>query len=220
MTGADALWLTIRVALAATFIACIGGVSVAALLTRRRFIGRDLIDSILTAPMVLPPTVLGYYVLVALGARSPIGKLYESITGTTIVFSATGAIVAAAIGAFPMVARTSRAAFEAVDPRLVAASRTLGASPLRSLLTIEIPLAARGIIAGTTLGFARALGDFGVTLMVAGDIPGKTQTASLYIYDAIQAQRSSDAVAVIVVLTLFAIVPLYFVNKLSKPSHG
>lgn len=215
----EPLVLSLQVATVATLLATVLGVAIGALLSKR-FPGRDVLDALLTAPMVLPPTVLGYYVLVALGARSPIGRLYESLTGSTIVFTATGAIVAASIGAFPLVARTSRAAFESVDPRLVAASRTLGASPLRALLTIEVPLASRGIIAGTTLGFARALGDFGVTLMVAGDIPGKTQTASLYIYDAIQSQRSSDAILVIAILTLFAIGPLYFVNKLSKPHHG
>lgn len=208
------LFLSIEVAILAIAISGVLGVALAALLSRAHVPGRDLIDVIVTAPMILPPTVLGYYVLVTLGRASPIGRAYEALTGGTIVFSVTGAVIAAVIGALPMVVKSARVAFESIDPTLVLAARTLGASPLRAFLTVEVPLAARGIVAGLMLGFARALGDFGVTLMVAGNIPGQTQTAALAIYDAIQASREADALGMIVVLTIVGVVPLYVATKL------
>ncbi len=210
------LLLSLRVATTAVLIATVLGVALGALLAARRFPGRDVIDVLLTAPMVLPPTVLGYYVLVALGRRSAVGRAFEALFGASIVFTTTGAIVAATIGALPIIMKAARASLEAVDPTLVAAARTLGATPLRAFTTVLLPLASRGILAGVMLGFARALGDFGVTLMVAGDIPGETQTASLAIYDAIQARRDDEAVAMIAVLTAVALVILYAVGKLGQ----
>src|SRR5688572_2852435 len=198
------LLLSFQIAAIATLLASMVGIALAALLLRR-FPGRDLLDVLLTTPMVLPPTVLGYYVLVALGRRSSIGQAFESLTGSSIVFTRTGAVIAASIGALPLVVKAARAALEGVDPNLLRAARTLGAAPLRVFFTIRLPLAASGVLAGVMLGFARALGDFGVTLMVAGDIPGETQTASLAIYDAIQANRDADAVGMIAVLSAFAI---------------
>jgi len=212
------LLLSFEIAAAATGVATLLGIALAMLLTKR-FPGRDLIDVLLTAPMVLPPTVLGYYVLVALGRRSSLGQAYEHLTGSSIVFTRFGAVIAASIGALPLVVKAARAALQGVDPNLIKAARTLGASPLRVFWTIRLPLAAPGVLAGVMLGFARALGDFGVTLMVAGDIPGETQTASLAIYDAIQANREADAVGMILVLSAFAIVVLYAVNKLTPPPH-
>jgi molybdate transport system permease protein len=210
------LFLSFEVAAIALVIAALCGVSLAALLANGRVPGGDLLDGIITAPMVLPPTVLGYYVLVLLGRRSALGRIFESVTGSSIVFSKTGAVVAATIGALPLVVMTSRAALESVDRTLVAAARTLGASRFRAFLTVEIPIAAPGIAAGLMLGFARSLGDFGVTLMVAGDIPGETQTASLAIYDAIQANREGDALGMIVVLTIAAVGVLYAAGKLTR----
>lgn len=207
-------------ATAGTAIAIVVGVGVALLLATKRFPGRDLLDVLLTAPMVLPPTVLGYYVLVALGRRSAIGEAFESLTGHSIVFTKTGAIVAAGIGAFPLVVKSARAALEGVDRTLLLAARTLGAGPVRAFFSVHLPLAARGMIAGAMLAFARALGDFGVTLMVAGDIPGETQTASLAIYDALQARRDHDAIAMVVLLTAVAIGLLYGVNKLGRGSDA
>lgn len=212
------LLLSFQIAAIATLVASIVGIALAALLLRR-FPGRDLLDVLLTTPMVLPPTVLGYYVLVALGRRSSIGQAFESLTGSSIVFTRTGAVIAASIGALPLVVKAARAALEGVDPNLLRAARTLGAAPLRVFFTIRLPLAASGVLAGVMLGFARALGDFGVTLMVAGDIPGETQTASLAIYDAIQANRDADAVGMIAVLSAFAILVLYGVNKLTARPH-
>jgi len=209
------LLLSVQVALLATAVAGVLGIAIATLLAVRRFPGRDVLDVVITAPMVLPPTVLGYYVLVAIGRRSAIGIAYESLTGSSIVFTRTGAVVAAAIGALPLVVKSARAALEGVDPTLVRAARTLGAGPTRAFFTVHLPLAAGGIVAGLMLALARSLGDFGVTLMIAGDIPGETQTASLAIYDAIQSNRDADAAGMIAVLTAFAIATLYVVNKLS-----
>ncbi|HVU02636.1 MAG TPA: molybdate ABC transporter permease subunit [Polyangiaceae bacterium] len=210
------LVLSFEVAFAATLVATVLGLGIAAALAKGRVPGGDLFDGVITAPMVLPPTVLGYYVLVGFGRRSAIGRLFEAVTGTSIVFTLTGAILAATIGALPLVVMASRAALEGVDPTLVRAARTLGASPLRAFLTVELPLSLPGISAGVLLGFARSLGDFGVTLMVAGDIPGKTQTASLAIYDAIQANREEDALLMILVLTVVAVAVLYVARKLSR----
>jgi molybdate transport system permease protein len=200
---------------AAIVLAGVIGTALAALLAFKRFPGRDVVDVIVTAPMVMPPTVLGYYVLVALGRRSPIGQAWEAITGSSIVFTGTGATIAATIVALPLVAKSARAALEGVDATLVSAARTLGASPVRAFFTIQLPLAAPGIVAGLVLGFARSLGEFGVTLMVAGNLPGETQTASLAIYDAIQAGRDHDALALVLILSALAIVALYGVTKLT-----
>lgn len=214
------LALSLRVATIGTAIAVVLGISIAFLLATRKFPGRDVLDVIFTAPMVMPPTVLGYYVLVALGRRSAIGRAFESITGETIVFTSTGAVVAASIGAFPIIVKSARAALEGVDRTLLMAARTLGAGPWRAFFSVHLPLAGRGIVAGSMLAFARALGDFGVTLMVAGDIPGETQTASLAIYDALQARRESDALAMVLILTATAVLLLYGVNKLGRASNA
>jgi molybdate transport system permease protein len=208
------LALSLQVAVVATVLATVAGVAIALALAQKRMPGREFIDAVTTAPMVLPPTVLGYYVLVALGRNSAIGKMWEALFGSSIVFTRTGAVVAAAIGSLPLVIKAARAAIENVDPTLVRAARTLGATPMRALLTITLSLAGRGLLAGVTLAFARALGDFGVTLMVAGDIPGETQTAALAIYDAIQAHREADAVAMVLILTSVGILCLYGVNRL------
>jgi molybdate transport system permease protein len=209
------LLLSFEVSLLATLLAGICGVALAGLLSERRFPGAQLLDAILNAPLVLPPTVLGYYLLVLLGRESSLGRAYEALTGSPIVFTRTGAVCAAALAALPFVARSSRAALDSVEPRFVEAARVLGAPPLRAFVRVRMPLAARGILAGLTLGFARSLGDFGVTLMVAGNIPGRTQTASLAIYDAIQAGRDSQASALAAILTSLAILALYAINRLS-----
>lgn len=209
------LILSFEVATAATVLAAVVGIGVAALLANYRFPGRDLVDVIFTAPMVMPPTVLGYYVLVLLGRRSMLGHAYEALTGSSIVFTQTGAVVAATIGALPLVVKSVRAALEQTDPTLMLAARTLGATRLRAFFSVQLPLATRGIVAALMLAFARAVGDFGVTLMVAGDIPGKTRTASLAIYGAIQAQREQEAMTMVVVLTAVVLSLLYAVNKLT-----
>lgn len=213
--------LSFQVAIVGTAIAGILGIALGGLMARTRFIGRDALDVLITAPMVLPPTVLGYYVLVGLGRNSTLGRLYEDVTGSPIVFTFTGAVVAATLGALPFVVKSARAGMEEVDDKLVAAAQTLGAHSLRVFATIVLPLSLRGIIAGLTLGFARALGDFGVTLMVGGNIPGLTRTGSLAIYDAVQANRSAQAAGMVALMTGLAIAALYAVTKLTKRrAHG
>jgi molybdate transport system permease protein len=214
------LLLSLEVAVYATVIAGVLGIGLGALLASRRTPGRDLWDAILTAPMVLPPTVLGYYLLVALGRKSAIGEMWFGVFGKHLTFSFAGVVVAASIGALPMVVKGSRTAFENVEPTLIAAARTLGAGPVRAFFTVALPLAAPGIIGGMMLGFARGLGDFGVTLMIAGDIPGETQTAPLKIYDDVQSGDETSAVIASLVLTVGAIVILYVVNRLTRRPHS
>jgi molybdate transport system permease protein len=160
--------------------------------------------------------VLGYYLLIAFGRRSSVGHCFEALFGTSIVFTRTGAVLAATVGALPLVARGARAALEAVDSSLIGAARTLGAGPVRAFFAVQLPLAARGIAAAVMLAFARSLGDFGATLMVAGDIPGETRTASLAIYDAIQEHRDNAALGMVAMLTAVAIAVQYAVSKLSR----
>jgi molybdate transport system permease protein len=209
------LALSFQIATIATLVAAVVGIGLATLLANVRFPGRDLLDVVVTAPIVLPPTVLGYYLLVALGRRSAVGHAFEAVFGSSIVFTRTGAVVAATVGALPLVVKSGRAALEGVDPTLVRAARTLGANVARAFFTVQLPLAARGIVAALMLAFARSLGDFGITLMVAGDIPGETQTASLAIYDAIQEHRDAAALGMVLSLTALAIAILYAVNKLT-----
>ena len=210
------LALSLEIASVAIVVAAIVGIALAALLTRERLPGRDLLDALFTAPMVLPPTVLGYYLLVALGRRSLVGHTFEQLTGSPIVFTRTGAICAATVGALPIIVKFGRPALEAVDVTLVRAARTLGASPTRAFFTVRLPLAARGIVAALMLAFARSLGDFGVTLMVAGDIPGETQTASLAIYDLVLARRDSEALGMVLVVTAVAITIVFAANRLTR----
>ncbi|MCP4449028.1 MAG: molybdate ABC transporter permease subunit [Myxococcales bacterium] len=210
----DPLWLSYKVATIATLMSIIVGVGVATLLSQVRFRGRELVDALVTVPMVMPPTVLGYYVLTAVGKNSWLGQTYESLTGGHIAFSVVGCVIAAFVGSVPLVIKSARSALERVDPTVVRAARTLGASPLRAYLTVQLPLAAPGIAAGVMLAFARALGDFGVTVMVAGSIPGQTQTAALYVYE--QVAKQAPAGAMVAVLTATAIGVLYAVNSIGR----
>jgi molybdate transport system permease protein len=210
------LALSLQIALMATVLAGIIGMGVATLLANSRFPGRELIDVVVTAPIILPPTVLGYYVLVAIGRRSGVGHAIEAIFGAPIVFTRAGAVVAATVGGLPLVAKSGRAALEAVDPTFVRAARSLGAGPVRAFFTVELPLASRGVVAAVMLAFARSLGDFGITLMVAGDIPGETQTASLALYDAIQEHRDGAALGLAFSLTALGLAVLYAVNRLTR----
>jgi molybdate transport system permease protein len=210
------LTLSLRVAFIATVFVVIIGVALGWLLARRRFFGRELLDAAVTLPLVLPPTVLGYYLLVLLGRRSPVGQAIEAITGQPLVFSWRGAVVAAAIGALPLVVKTSRAAIAAVDTNLEDAARTLGQSEWRVFRRVTMPLASRGIIAAGMLAFARALGDFGATLMVAGNIPGRTQTAAIAIFDAAQAGRDRYALVLVLILSAVTLALVYTTNKLTS----
>jgi molybdate transport system permease protein len=209
------LALSFSVALFATAFSLALGVALAALLARRRFVGRELVDAALSLPLVLPPTVLGYYLLVLLGRHSALGRVFEAVTGAPLTFTPLGAVVAAMVHALPAIAKSTRAALQEVDPLLRRAAASLGAGELRTLWTVSLPVCRRQIVAATMLAFARALGDFGVTLMVAGDIPGYTQTAALAIYDAVQAGRERDALYLIAILSAVSLAILYTVNRLT-----
>jgi molybdate transport system permease protein len=208
--------LSFAVASVATVIALVIGSGLAWVLARKRFPGRDLIDVLVTLPLVLPPTVLGYYLLVLLGTRSSIGSFLYNTFGIRLTFTVTAAIIAATIHALPLVTKSLRAAFEGVNTDLEAAARTLGLNNRRIFFRVTLPLASKGVLAATALAFARALGDFGVTIMIAGNIPGKTQTASVAIYDAVQAGRDNDAFTLAVIVSVIAAVMLYLINRLGK----
>jgi molybdate transport system permease protein len=211
------LWLSLEVATLATVLSLFLGVALATLLAWRPFPGRELLDALCTAPLVLPPTVLGYYVLVTLGNESALGRLFAWITGGEhIVFTVTGCVVAATIGGLPLVVKSARAALEGVDPTLVKAARTLGAGPVKAFFTVHLPLAARGVVAGVMLAFAKGLGEFGITLMIAGDIPGETRTAPLAIYNHVQAKEEVQAAGMAAILTAVGVVILWGVNHLSN----
>ncbi|MDQ3257674.1 MAG: molybdate ABC transporter permease subunit [Acidobacteriota bacterium] len=209
------LLLSLRVALIATVLVVVVGVALAWVLARRRFIGREVVDALVTLPLVLPPTVLGYYLLVLLGRRSPVGQAVEWVTGEQLVFTWQAAVIAAAVGALPLMVKTARAAIASVDPEYEDAARTLGRTEWQVFLYVTLPLAARGIIAASMLAFARSLGDFGATLMVAGNIPGRTQTASVAIYDATQVGRDADALILALILSAVAFTLLYLTNRLT-----
>lgn len=208
------LLLSIRVALLATLLVLVLGVVCGWVLAKRNFFGREFLDALVTLPLVLPPTVLGYYLLILLGRNSFIGRAIESMTGHSLVFTWQGAVIAAAVGALPLVVKTSRAALAAVDQDVENAARTLGHTEWGVFWRITLPMAGRGIIAAAILAFARSLGDFGATLMVAGNIPGRTQTAALAIYDATQAGRDNDALVLVLILSLAALLLMYITNKL------
>src|ERR1700679_3324805 len=178
------LWLSLRVALFSTVVALTLGLWIAYILANREFRGKEVLDALVTLPLVLPPTVLGYYLLVLIGRASPLGKIREMIFGSPLVFTWKAAVVAALLHSLPLLVKSSRAAFESVDRSYERAARTLGASEWRLFWRVTLPLTRRPVFAATALAFARSLGEFGATLMVAGNIPGRTQTMALAIYDA------------------------------------
>ncbi len=205
--------LSLEVAATATLLAALVGLPIARILAKRVFFGREALDAAFSLPLVMPPTVLGYFLLVLLGRNGVVGRLYQAATGDMLVFTRKGAVIAAAISALPLVVKFGRSAFASVDPDLVLAARTLGATPSRAFFAIELPLALRGLSAALGLAFARALGDFGATLMVAGNTPGVTRTASMAIYDAAIAGRAEEANALVVLLSAVSFVALYATNR-------
>jgi len=211
------LLLSLKVAGWATVLNLFFGVAAAYGLSRWRSPLRDLIDSILTLPLVLPPTVLGYYLLVLFGKRGTFGAWLSSM-GIELVFTWQGAVIASTIVAFPLVLKSARAAFENVDKQLENAARVLGVSEAGVFLRVSLPLAARGIAAGVLLAFARALGEFGATLMIAGNLPGRTQTLSVAIYETVQAGDDSTATLLVVITSVTCIAVLLIAGRL-MPSH-
>ena len=200
----SAIWLSIKVSIVATMLNAAIGIPLAYLLARRRFWGRGAVDVLVTLTLVLPPTVTGYYLIVLLGRRGVLGAPLYEVTGWSVTFTWYAAVIAATVMALPLLVRTARAAIESVDQNLERAAFTLGRPEWRTALEVTLPLARNGILAGLVLAFARALGEFGATIMLAGNIPGKTQTLPLSIYTAVQTGEAGQAMALVAVLTFLS----------------
>ena len=213
------LYLSLKVATLATAISLVLGMLLAWVLARLDFPGRGLIASLVMLPMVLPPTVLGYYLLVIIGRQGPLGRFLEESFGFSLVFTWEAAVIASSVVSMPLLVRAAQAAFEGVDRSLENAARTLGRGELAVFLTVTVPLAWRGILAGTALAFARALGEFGATLMVAGNIPGRTQTMPIAIYDAVQAGNTPLANLLVGVVTVTAVAILLLFDRLGRATR-
>lgn len=214
-----ALALSLKVACWATAIDVVIGVALGYLLARGRFPGRELLDAVLTLPMVMPPTVLGYYLLVVLGRNGWLGAWLQRSFGINLIFTWQAAVIAAAVVALPLVLKSARTAFETVDLQFEQAARVLGISSIGVFLRVTLPLAWRGVLAGALLAFARAMGEFGATLMVAGSIPGKTQTLSIAVYEAVQAGQDDSANILVLITSLTCITVLIVANKLTPNRH-
>jgi molybdate transport system permease protein len=212
------LALTLKVAAWATAINLVLGVTVGWLLARRQFFGREFVDALLTLPLVLPPTVMGYYLLVVIGKRGWLGGWLQSTFGINLIFTWQGAVIAATIVAFPLILKSARTAFEAVDPQLEKAARVLGLNEWAVFFRVTLPMAWPGILAGVLLVFARSLGEFGATLMVAGSIPGRTQTLSVAVYEAVQAGQDDTANFLVILTSITCMVVLLAAGRLS-PSN-
>jgi len=210
----DALVLSVRVAVVATLLNATLGIPLAYLLARRAFRGRAIVDLAVTLPLVLPPTVTGYYLIVLLGRRGWLGQPLYAATGWSVAFTWYAAVIAATVMALPLLVRTARAAIESVDRELEKAAYTLGRSEWRTALEVTLPLARNGIVAGLVLAFARALGEFGATLMLAGNIPGKTTTVPLAIYTAVQTGEMGEALVLVLALTALSCAVLVLAGRL------
>ncbi|MFZ0519375.1 MAG: molybdate ABC transporter permease subunit [Candidatus Acidiferrales bacterium] len=186
------LWISLATSLTATAVTLVAGLAAAAWRENRTGAGAALIDGIFLLPLVLPPTVVGFFLLLFFGRNGPLGKLLMQV-GATVVFSWPATVIAATVVAFPLMYLTARAALEQVDPHLLQAARTLGASEWRIFREVALPLAWPGVLAGTILSFARALGEFGATLMLAGNIPGRTETIPIAIYFAVESNEIQQA---------------------------
>ena len=213
------LWLTLKVALLATLLAGGAGIVLGWWMARRRFAGHAVVDSFLMLPMVLPPTVLGYYLIVVVGRNGVLGRYLDQWFGINLMFTWQGAVMAASIVSLPLIYKAARAAFEDADPRMVLAARTLGASELEIFLRISLPLAGRGVVAGLMLAFARAMGEFGATLMIAGNLPGKTQTLSIAVYDAVQAGNDAQALWLTLLISVVCMLVLVVSSRLLQAKH-
>lgn len=212
----SALKLSLLVATVSTALVFALGLAFSFLLARRRFWGKEFLDALLTLPLVLPPTVTGFYLIVLLGRNGLIGSYIYELTGWQITFTWFAAVVAAFVMSLPLMVKTSRAAIESVDSQFELAARSLGRNELQTFFFVTIPLARRGIIAGVVLSFARALGEFGATLLFAGNIAGKTQTMPLAIYEAVTAGEERQAQGLALILTGISVTAVYLTNKLTN----
>jgi molybdate transport system permease protein len=212
----QAFWLTLRLAALVATVLALLGLPVAYWITYSRWRWKFLAEAVVALPIVLPPTVLGFYVLVALGARSPLGRWWQSLTGHTLAFTFEGLVIGSILYSLPFAVQPFAASFAAVDSRLIAASSTLGASRLRTFLRVILPLSVPGLVTGIALSFAHTMGEFGVVLMVGGNIPGVTRTVSIDIYDQTQALNYSAANQTALVLLAIAFVSLSLVYALNR----
>ncbi len=208
--------LSLQVAFVATLLVVVIGVAAAYFLARRHFRGRELLTILLTLPLVLPPTVTGYYLVVLFGRNGVIGRVIYESTGWTVMFTWYAAVLASFVVALPLMIQATRAAIESVDKNLVRASYTLGHSEFDTVIKVVLPLAKRGIMAGAVLSFARAMGEFGATMMIAGNLPGKTDTMPLAIYSLAGSGEWSKANAMVLALTVISGVFLYIANRSGK----
>jgi len=214
------IWNTLRLSLQVVSIATILigliGTAFGFLLARRNFRGKDVLDAVLTLPMILPPTVTGYYLILILGRRGLVGKPLYELTGWTVTFTWEAAVIAATVIALPLMIKSARAAIESVNVEYEIASRIMGKSEWETFFRITLPLAGRGLLAGIVLSFARAFGEFGATLMLAGNIPGRTQTMPLAIYEAVASGEDERAKWLALILTGISITVVYLTNRLSR----
>jgi molybdate transport system permease protein len=213
----DPLMLTLKVSGLATLAAFVLGVGCAYVLSRRNFPFRDVLDAVCTLPLVMPPTVLGYYLIVLIGRRGVFGQWLQDVFGISLMFTWQGAVIAATVVAFPLVFKSARAALESVGPQFEEAARTLGQGELAVFLRVSLPLAFRGVLAGAMLAFARAMGEFGATLMVAGNLPGRTQTLSLAVYSAVQAGDDTLANILVLIISIVCVAILVATSRLLQP---
>ncbi len=212
----QALWLTAQLAAIVSGLLVMLGIPIAYWLAYARWRWKFLIEAVVALPIVLPPTVLGFYVLLALGSRSPLGRWWESLTGHRLAFTFEGLVIGSVVYSLPFAVQPFAAAFGAVDPRLLRASASLGQSPLRTFLRVVLPLSKAGLVTGFALSFAHTLGEFGVVLMVGGNIPGVTRTISIDIYDQVEAAQYSSAhvtSAVLLVISFAALSVVYGINR-------
>ncbi len=211
---------TLRMAAASTLLIVPPSLLLAWLLARPRWPGKSLVETLMTMPLVMPPVATGLLLLQFFGRRGSLGRMLDR-AGIDVVFTWRAVIVAMAVMSMPLLIRSARVAFEGVNPRLEQIARTLGASDLRVFFTVTLPLARRGILAGTVLAFARAIGEFGATILVAGDIPGRTQTVALAIYDRVQLGHDRDALRLVAVAAVIAFAALWtserFVRRRAIP---
>src|SRR6202142_2573085 len=212
----QAFWLTIRLATVVTGILLALGLPIAYWIAFSRWRWKFLIEAVVALPIVLPPTVLGFYVLIALGQRSPFGRWWQSMTGHTLAFTFSGLVIGSVLYSLPFAVQPFAASFAAVDGKLIAASATLGASPLRTFFRVIAPLSIPGLITGAALTFAHTMGEFGVVLMVGGNIPGVTRTVSIDIYDRVQASDYAAANETALLLLAFSFAVLAIVYAMNR----
>ncbi|WP_367344182.1 molybdate ABC transporter permease subunit [Methanomethylovorans sp.] len=208
------LYITLKISFVSSLIVAILGTLISYILARREFMGKWLIDSLITLPMILPPTVTGYMLVVLLGKNGVLGKVLFDLTGIKLLFTWQAAVIAAFVVSLPLMVKTATAAIEAVDRELEYVAYTLGRGELETAFLITLPLAKKGIFAGIVLSFARAVGEFGATLMVAGNIPGRTNTMAISIYSAFQSGNSELANTLVIVLVLMSLVSMAVTTKL------